>query len=63
MERAGEHAVPVGPLAVRWLSDEVEEPRAGVTSRARLRLENAGSAPISEQLSKQIQPAVDAIQG
>jgi phosphate transport system substrate-binding protein len=25
--------------------------------------ENAGSAPISEQLSKQIQPAVDAIQG
>ena len=45
MERAGEHAVPVGPLAVRWLSYEVEEPRAGVTSRARLRLENAGSAP------------------
>ena len=45
MERAGEHAVPVGPLAVRWLAYEVEEPRAGVTSRARLRLENAGSAP------------------
>lgn len=45
MQRVGEHAVPVGPLAVRWLAHEVEEPRAGVTGRARLRLENAGSAP------------------
>ena len=44
MDRAGEHAVPVGPLAVRWLAYELEEPRAGVTGRARLRLENAGSA-------------------
>ena len=44
MERVGEHAVPVGPLAVRWLAHEVEEARAGVTGRARLRLENAGSA-------------------
>jgi hypothetical protein len=45
MERVGEHAVPVGPLAVRWLAHEVDEPRAGVSGRARLRLENAGSAP------------------
>jgi hypothetical protein len=44
MDRVGEHFVPTGPLAVRWLAYEVEEMRAGVTSRARLRLENAGSA-------------------
>ena len=44
MERVGEHAVPVGPLAVRWLAYELEEARAGVASRARVRLENAGSA-------------------
>jgi hypothetical protein len=45
MERIGEHPVPVGPLAVRWLSYELPELRAGVTSRGRVRLENAGSAP------------------
>ena len=45
MERVGEHPVPVGPLAVRWLAYELEESRAGVAGRARLRLENAGSAP------------------
>lgn len=45
MERVGEHPVPVGPLAVRWLAYELGEVRAGVVSRARLRLENAGSAP------------------
>ena len=44
MERVGEHAVPVGPLAVRWLAYELDEPRAGVEGRARVRLENAGSA-------------------
>ena len=44
MERVGEHAVPVGPLAVRWLAYEVGEARAGVEERARVRLENAGSA-------------------
>jgi hypothetical protein len=44
MERVGEHAVPAGPLAVRWLAYELDEPRAGTTRRARLRLENAGSA-------------------
>lgn len=45
MERVGEHAVPVGPLAVRWHAFELDEPRAGVTGRARIRLENAGTAP------------------
>jgi hypothetical protein len=45
MERVGEHPVPVGPLAVRWLEYELEEQRAGVATRARIRLENAGSAP------------------
>ena len=45
MERVGEHGVPTGPLAVRWLAYELEEPRAGVTGNARLLLENAGSAP------------------
>jgi hypothetical protein len=45
MERVGEHPVPSGPLAVRWLAYDFDEPRAGTTRRARLRLENAGSAP------------------
>jgi hypothetical protein len=45
MERVGEHAVPVGPLAVRWLAYELDEPRAGVRGHARVVLENAGSAP------------------
>ena len=45
MERVGEHAVPVGPLAVRWLAYELDEPRAGVRGKARVVLENAGSAP------------------
>ena len=44
MERVGEHPLKAGPLAVRWLGHEVEPPRAGVTGRARLVLENAGSA-------------------
>jgi hypothetical protein len=44
MERVGEHAVPVGPLAARWLAYELEEQRAGVETRARVRVENAGSA-------------------
>jgi len=45
MERVGEHAVPAGPLAVRWLAYELREQRAGVATRARIRLENAGTAP------------------
>ena len=45
MDRVGEHFVPAGPLAVRWLAYELDEVRAGVSARARLRLENAGTAP------------------
>jgi hypothetical protein len=45
MERVGEHPVPVGPLAVRWLAYELAEQRSGVETRARVRLVNAGSAP------------------
>ncbi len=45
MQRVGEHPVPPGPLAVRWLAYELDEVRAGVAGRAKLRLENAGSAP------------------
>ena len=45
MERVGEHSVPAGPLAARWLAYELGEARAGVPIHARLRLENAGSAP------------------
>ena len=45
MERVGEHPVPAGPLAVRWLAYELDEQRAGVATRARIRLENAGTAP------------------
>jgi hypothetical protein len=35
----------VGPLAVRWLGYELGAQRAGVTTTARVFLENAGSAP------------------
>lgn len=45
MQRVGEHPVPVGPLAVRWLAYDLPEPRAGVEGRVRLRLQNAGTAP------------------
>ena len=45
MERVGEHQVPVGPLAVKWIAYEVADQRAGVATRARLRLQNAGTAP------------------
>lgn len=38
------HVVPAGPLAVRWLAYELPPLRAGCLARARLELENAGSA-------------------
>jgi hypothetical protein len=44
MERVGEHPVPVGPLAVRWLGYELPELRAGVAAPARVALRNAGKA-------------------
>jgi hypothetical protein len=45
MERVGDHPIPAGPLAVRWQAYELSEQRAGMTTTARVRLENAGSAP------------------
>jgi hypothetical protein len=41
----GEHPVPAGPLAVRWLAHELEPVQAGTLTRARVALENAGTAP------------------
>jgi hypothetical protein len=45
MERVGEHMVPAGPLAVRWLAYDVPELRAGAEACVGLRLQNAGLAP------------------
>ena len=44
MERAGEHPVPAGPLAVRWLAFELPRFRAGAYHDCRVALANAGSA-------------------
>ena len=44
MDAVGEHPVPAGPLAVRWLAYALPELRAGTSGTARVRLENAGSA-------------------
>src|SRR5437867_2061890 len=44
MERAPAHAVPAGPLAVRWVAYDLEPPQAGALGRARVELENAGGA-------------------
>ncbi len=38
------HAVPAGPLAVRWLAHELPLQLAGATTVGRLELENAGTA-------------------
>ena len=43
MERVGEHPVPVGPLAVRWLGHDLPELRAGVAAPARVALRNDGT--------------------
>jgi hypothetical protein len=45
LEAVGEHPVPAGPLAVRWLGYELDPPQAGALTRARVALENAGTAP------------------
>jgi hypothetical protein len=42
MPLVGEHTVPKGPLAVRWLACEVGTVRAGARGYARVALENAG---------------------
>jgi len=44
VNRVGEHPVTAGPLAPRWLAWSLESPRAGVTSIARVSVENAGTA-------------------
>jgi hypothetical protein len=44
MERVGEHPVPVGPLAVRWLRHDVPKLRAGAATPARVALRNDGTA-------------------
>jgi hypothetical protein len=43
-----EHPVPAGPLAVRWLECDVGAVQAGALMRARVVVENAGSAPWRE---------------
>src|SRR5437588_528397 len=45
MEAAGDHPVPSGPLAVRWLACDPDRPRAGALGTARLAFENAGTVP------------------
>jgi hypothetical protein len=45
MQPIGEHPVPVGPLAVRWVAYELPRFRAGAEAVVRVALENAGSAP------------------
>jgi hypothetical protein len=44
MERVGEHPIPAGPLAVRWLAYDLPELRAGLETAARVVLRNAGTA-------------------
>jgi hypothetical protein len=44
LEAIGDHPVPEGPLAVRWLSYELAPMQAGALTHARLSLENAGTA-------------------
>jgi hypothetical protein len=45
MQRVGDHPVPAGPLAVRWLAYELDPVRAGALAVARVAFENAGTAP------------------
>jgi hypothetical protein len=44
MQAVPAHAVPAGPLGVRWLAYELEPPQAGALGSARVELENAGTA-------------------
>ena len=48
MERIGEHPVPAGPLAVRWLAHGVGAVKAGALHAVPVALENAGGAPWRE---------------
>ena len=44
MQRVGEHPVPAGPLAVRWLGYRLPELRAGAEATVEVALQNAGTA-------------------
>jgi hypothetical protein len=44
MERVGEHPIPAGPLAVRWLGYDLSDFRAGAESAVEVVLQNAGTA-------------------
>ncbi|HEX6701303.1 MAG TPA: hypothetical protein VF101_11280 [Gaiellaceae bacterium] len=44
MQPAGDHDVPGGPLAVRWLAYELPTIRAGALATPRVAVENAGTA-------------------
>jgi hypothetical protein len=44
MQPAGDHEVPAGPLAVRWLAYELPPIRAGALASPRVAVENAGAA-------------------
>jgi hypothetical protein len=44
MQAVGDHDVPAGPLAVRWLAYELPTIRAGALARPRVAIENAGTA-------------------
>jgi hypothetical protein len=44
MQAVPAHAVPAGPLGVRWLAYELDAQHAGAVGRARIELENAGGA-------------------
>ena len=52
MATVGEHPVPAGPLAVRWLGYELPS-RCGPATlgRARVELENAGTAPLARRIA------------
>ena len=51
------HAVPAGPLAVRWFAFDVPPLRAGARGIARVTLENAGSATWRSQRDEGVQLA------
>jgi hypothetical protein len=56
MHRVGEHPVPAGPLAVRWLGWEPLRPaRAGVVTEVDLVFINAGSAPWAAAPDKRVE--------
>ena len=45
MQRIGDHRVPSGPLAVRWLALDLPDLQAGARTDVHVEVENAGTAP------------------